>query len=220
MKEEFNIERLYKKKYSTAIIFGTIMIVSLVLAILFHYKWKEEFVENIFFSISSGCFVSLITQWIIYLNKRPKIKMQEDLSLIRHEIYATANFLTKIKEIQSLDNNKKLDEFMNYLETAYKFYFKTHKRMEKLFSFFAITVKTPWLKLFTYYQAIKKSKTTNFNDTIIEDAQWHVSKIKIDSIPESVEEIISDYCNKLKSFKEDFDLFHTDYKERELNNIF
>ena len=99
MKEEFNIERLYKKKYSTAIIFGTIMIASLVLAILFHYKWKEGFVENIFFSISSGCFVSLITQLIIYLNKRPKIKMQEDLSLIRADIKIIKDYLSQHPEL-------------------------------------------------------------------------------------------------------------------------
>ena len=218
--KEFNIERLYKKKYTTTFIFGSIMVVSFVFAVLFKYLWQEDFIKDIFFSISSGCFVSLITQWVIYLNKRPKIKMQEDFSRIQHELYATATYLTKIKEIQKLDNNKKYEEFMNYLETTYKFYYKTHKRMEKLFSYFALTFKSPWLRLFTFYQAIKKSKTTNFDNTIIEDAEWHVSKIKIDSIPENVEDIIQEYCNKLKTFKEEFDLFYKDYKGRELNNIF
>ena len=220
MEEEFNIERLYKKKYSTAIIFGTIMIISLVFAILFEYKWEEEFVKNIFFSITSGCFVSLITQWVIYLNKRPRIKMQEDLALIRHEIYATSSYLTKIIEIQKLDSNKKFEEFMNYLEMTYKFYFKSYKRMGKLFLFFALTLKSPWLKLFTYFQAIKKSKTTNLNDAIIEDVEWMISKIKIDTIPENIEKIIREYLNKLKTFKEEFYLFYTDYKARDLNNIF
>ena len=218
---KFNLYSYYKKKWLLPLIFVGILVVSIVGCIVLKFKIKCGIAYDICLSIFTGNLVFFLTQLMLFINKNPKIKMQEDCEKLFSVRYKLKNIDDRLIKIESLKEEEDFIELKNLLKEVYNLLRSNEKLLKRTSKILSKRVDYVfWAHLFLLEHEIDKidlDKFLNDDKTLIKigdislkyNMVMHYFRDKLETVFKQAQELF-----------EDFNLFYESESKKITKEIF
>lgn len=217
--EDFDFYSQYKKKWILPLLFSIILIVSIVCCFVFHCKC--EIAYDISLSIFTGSLVFFLTQLILYINKKTKIKMQQDKDTLFTIKYKLSQIINRLKILYSLDKEEDYIELKNILKESYKLIYKNKRDITRISKILAKRIDCIF---WTYLFFISKELERVSHDDFMQNANACITignlTIKYCEILEYFNKKICVLSEQISELYNDFNLFYENQKQKISDEIF
>lgn len=219
--QEFNFYYQYKKKWLLPAVFILILVISIIGCILFKLKFKCQLAYDISLSIFTGNLVFFLTQFILYLNKMPKIKIQTDKIVLSSTIYKLSNIKDRAEDIENFELEETFIELKNLMKSAYTILHSSEKTLKRTSGILAKRIDYHvWAYFCLIEHEIDKIEYVTFlkdNETIVKVGSV---ELKYNQIKDFFKEKLTILFNQITELYKDFDLFYQNEKQKLSDEIF
>lgn len=218
---EFNFYYQYKKKWLLPLFFAVILLITLIACILFKFKYKCEFAYDISLSVFTGSLVFFLTQLILYINKKPKIKMQQDKETLFTIKYKLTQIKNRLKILHLSDKEEDFIDLKNALKESYTLIYKNKKNISRIAKILAKRIDCVfWAHLMFISKGLERVTYSEFMKNA--DACINVGNLTI-KYCEIIDFLNNKICVLSKQITElynDFNLFYENQKQKISDEIF